>query len=48
MNIVKNVQYDIAVAGGGVAGVAAAAEAARCGKKVVLIEKATQEPDPPV
>lgn len=35
-------KYDIAVCGGGVAGVAAATEAARCGKKVVLIEKATQ------
>ena len=34
--------YDIAVCGGGVAGVAAAIEAARSGKKVVLIEKATQ------
>ena len=34
--------YDIAVAGGGVAGVAAAVEAARMGKKVVLIEKTTQ------
>ena len=34
--------YDIAVCGGGVAGVAAAIEAARAGKKVVLIEKATQ------
>ena len=42
MNYVKTVTYDIAVAGGGVAGVAAAVEAARCGKKVVLIEKATQ------
>lgn len=34
--------YDIAVAGGGVAGVAAAVEAARMGKKVILIEKTTQ------
>jgi Na+-transporting methylmalonyl-CoA/oxaloacetate decarboxylase beta subunit len=42
MNYVKTVEYDIAVAGGGVAGVAAAVEAARSGKKVVLIEKATQ------
>ncbi len=31
--------YDIAVAGGGVAGVAAAVSAARSGKKVLLIEK---------
>ena len=42
MDYVKNVSYDIAVAGGGVAGVAAAVEAARSGKKVVLIEKSTQ------
>lgn len=42
MNYVKKVTYDIAVAGGGVAGVAAAVEAARAGKKVALIEKATQ------
>lgn len=42
MNYVKTINYDIAVAGGGVAGIAAAVEAARCGKKVVLIEKATQ------
>lgn len=42
MDYVKTVTYDIAVAGGGVAGVAAAVEAARSGKKVVLIEKATQ------
>ena len=42
MDYIKSVAYDIAVAGGGVAGVAAAVEAARSGKKVVLIEKATQ------
>ena len=42
MNFTKTLSYDIAVAGGGVAGVAAAVEAARAGKKVVLIEKATQ------
>ena len=42
MDYLKTVTYDIAVAGGGVAGVAAAVEAARSGKKVVLIEKATQ------
>lgn len=35
-------EYDILVAGGGVAGVAAAVEAARSGKRVVLIEKSTQ------
>jgi len=33
--------YDIIVAGGGVAGVAAAVEAARSGKKVALVEKST-------
>ena len=38
MNYVKTIEYDIAVAGGGVAGVAAAVEAARSGKKVVLID----------
>lgn len=42
MEFAKTVTFDIAVAGGGVAGVAAAVEAARAGKKVVLIEKATQ------
>ena len=42
MTIIKTIQADIAVAGGGVAGVAAAVEAARSGKKVVLIEKTTQ------
>ncbi len=35
-------RYDIAVCGGGVAGAAAAIEAARAGKKTVIIEKATQ------
>lgn len=34
-----NVQYDVAVIGGGVAGVAAALQAARSGKKTVLVEK---------
>lgn len=38
----KRKKYDIAVAGGGVAGVAAAVEAARSGKSVVLIEKTIQ------
>ena len=42
MDYVKTAKYDVAVAGGGVAGVAAAVEAARAGKKVALIEKATQ------
>ena len=42
MTIVKTIQADVAVAGGGVAGVAAAVEAARSSKKVVLIEKTTQ------
>ncbi|MBS1370536.1 MAG: FAD-dependent oxidoreductase [Lentisphaeria bacterium] len=32
--------YDIAVIGGGVAGAAAALQAARCGKRTVLVEKA--------
>lgn len=32
-------EYDVLVAGGGVAGCAAALEAARCGKKVLLLEK---------
>ncbi len=35
-------RFDLAVCGGGVAGAAAALEAARAGRKVVLIEKATQ------
>jgi len=42
MELTKVLNYDIVVAGGGVAGVAAAVEAARCGKKVVLIEKNIQ------
>ena len=33
------VKYDIAVIGGGIAGIAAALQAARCGRKVALIEK---------
>ncbi|MBO5724246.1 MAG: FAD-dependent oxidoreductase [Lentisphaeria bacterium] len=33
------VQYDVVVVGGGVAGAAAALQAARCGKKTVLVEK---------
>ncbi|MBR5307971.1 MAG: FAD-dependent oxidoreductase, partial [Clostridia bacterium] len=40
MNTTK--RYEVAVCGGGVAGAAAAIEAARAGKKTVLIEKATQ------
>ena len=32
-------EYDVLVAGGGVAGCAAALEAARCGKRVLLLEK---------
>lgn len=35
----KNTNFDIAVAGGGVAGIAAALAAARCGKRVVLFER---------
>ena len=42
MKITDKRKYDIVVAGGGVAGVAAAVEAARAGKKVVLIDKSTQ------
>lgn len=34
--------FDVVVAGGGVAGIAAAVEAARCGKSVAIIEKTTQ------
>lgn len=41
-NINKKGKYDVLVAGGGVAGAAAALEASRSGKKVVLIEKSTQ------
>jgi len=32
-------EYDVAVAGGGIAGISAALAAARCGKRVVLFEK---------
>ena len=32
-------QYDVAVIGGGVAGAAAALQAARCGCKTILMEK---------
>lgn len=39
MNADFNVKYDIAVIGAGIAGVAAALQAARCGKKVALLEK---------
>ncbi len=42
MEITKTLKYDVAVAGGGVAGAAAALSAARHGKRVVLIEKSTQ------
>ena len=34
-------QYDVAIAGAGIAGIAAAIAAARQGKKVALIEKQT-------
>ena len=34
-----NKAYDVAVCGGGIAGISAALAAARCGKKVVLFEK---------
>ena len=39
MNIDFSKHYDIIVTGGGIAGVAAAIQAARCGKKTALIEK---------
>jgi len=39
MKIVAEKKFDILVAGAGVAGAAAALQAARCGKRVVLIEK---------
>lgn len=39
MNIVAEKKYDVFVAGAGVAGVSAALQAARCGKKVALAEK---------
>jgi len=42
MKIHKTYTSEIVVAGGGVAGIAAAVEAARSGKKVLLIEKSTQ------
>ncbi len=42
MKITREYNYDVAVAGGGVAGCAAAVEAARAGKSVLLIEKSTQ------
>ena len=39
MNFVKTLSYDIAVAGGGVAGVSAALSAKERGKSTLLIEK---------
>lgn len=42
MKIVAQKEYDIFVAGGGVAGVAAALQAARMGKKVLIAEKCVQ------
>lgn len=42
MNFANHRTYDVLVAGGGVAGVAAAVEAARGGKRVALVEKSTQ------
>lgn len=42
MEFAKKCKYDVFVAGGGVAGVAAALQAARCNKKAVVIEKSTQ------
>ncbi len=37
--IIRKADYDVIVVGGGVAGVAAAVSAARCGKKTLIIEK---------
>ncbi len=42
MKFIGENHYDVVVAGGGVAGVAAAVQAARCGKKTVVIEKTVQ------
>lgn len=42
METTQTLQFDIMVAGGGVAGCAAALQAARQGKQVVLVEKAVQ------
>ena len=42
MKIAGYKAYDVFVAGGGVAGVAAALQAARCGKKVLIAEKCVQ------
>ncbi len=42
MDFVQRLDYDLVVAGGGVAGVAAAVEAARSGKTVLLAEKTVQ------
>ena len=39
MKLLTNSEYEIAVCGGGFAGIAAALAAARCGKKVILFEK---------
>ena len=39
MKYIKNLEYDIAVCGGGFAGISAALAAAREGKKVILFEK---------
>ena len=42
MKVFEQKTCDVLVAGGGVAGVAAALQAARCGKKVILVEKTVQ------
>lgn len=39
MKLLTNSEYEIAVCGGGFAGISAALAAARCGKKVILFEK---------
>ena len=36
---IKKGEYDVIVIGGGIAGISASVSAARCGRKVLLIEK---------
>ena len=42
MKFIKEINYEVAVVGGGVAGVACALQSARLGRRVVLIEKTVQ------
>ena len=39
INVIEKDKYDVIVVGGGIAGIAASVSAARCGAKVLLIEK---------